>query len=120
MDDRAATMRPRRLSGPSQLYVTTVGAVAVLGLVGGSSWWHVALVVLALPLSLLALWIGFYGGTALGFVLGDAPSELSWPVAVLWVGVWTATAWINAQLLEKVLRAGWRAIAPRPFEPDED
>lgn len=120
MEDGAATLSPLRLSALSHLYVTSVGAVAVLGLVSGSSWWHIALLVLALPLSLLALWIGFYGVTALGFVLGDTPDELSWPVALLWVAVWTATAWVNAQLLQKVLRAGWRTIAPRPVVPDDD
>ncbi len=120
MEDRAATLPPVRLSGVSQLYVTTVGAVSVLSLVADSSWWHVALVALALPLSLLALWVGFYGGTAVGYLVGDAPGELSWPVAVVWAAVWMATAWVNAQLLQRVLRAGWRTIAPRPFEDDEE
>ena len=37
-------------------------------LVAESSGWHVALVVLTLPLSLLALWVGYYAGLAVGFV----------------------------------------------------
>jgi hypothetical protein len=116
----AATLPQRRLSGIGQLYVTTVGAMAVLTLIEGSAAWYVALVVLALPLSLLALWVAFYGGLAVGFAIGTEAGDLSWPVAVVWVFVWTATAWINAQLLQKVLRSGWRTIAARPFEDRED
>lgn len=116
----ATTVPMARLSGIGQLYVTSVGAMAVLTMLEGSDAWYVALVVLALPLSLLALWVGFYAGLAVGFAVGAVPGELSWPVAVVWVAVWTMTAWINAQLLQKVLRTGWRAIAPRPLEERED
>jgi apolipoprotein N-acyltransferase len=113
-DRRAATLPTTPLSGIGQLYVTTVGAVAVLTLVEGSEAWYVALVVLSLPLSLLALWVAFYAGLAVG------AGQLSWPAGIVWVLVWTATAWINAQVLQKVLRRGWRTIAPRPVEDIDD
>jgi len=110
-----------RLSGFGQLYVTTVGAMAVLTVLEGSHAWYVALVVLALPLSLLALWLGFYAGLAVGFAVGADPFHLSWPAAVVWVAVWSMTAWVNAQMLQKVLRNGWRTVAPRPrAELDDD
>jgi hypothetical protein len=120
MTDQPATTRVARLSGVGQLYVTSVGAMAVLAVLEGSHGWYVALVVLALPLSLLALWMAFYAGLAVGFAVGSDAGQLSWPVAVVWVVVWTATAWVNAQMLQKVLRAGWRTIAPRPLEEIED
>ena len=121
MNEGPATTMPRlRLSGVGQLYVTSVGAVAVLTVLEGSQAWYVALVVLALPLSLLALWVGFYAGMAVGFVLGADPGALSWPAALVWVAVWTTTAWVNAQLGQKVLTRGWAAIAPRPPVEDED
>ncbi len=113
MSDRAATIATTRLSGVGQLYVTTVGAVAVLTVIAESSTWYVALVLLALPLSLLALWVSFYAGVAIGFVVGSEASELPWPVALVWVLVWTMTAWLNAQLGQKVRRKGWAAVAPR-------
>lgn len=116
----ATTLPGARLSGVGQLYVTTVGAVAVLTMVSDSTAWYVALVVLALPLSLLALWVGFYAGLAVGFAVGADPGEPTWPVVVVWVGVWTMTAWINAQLLQKVLKHGWRTIAARPRVEHED
>ncbi len=116
----AATLPSAHLSAVGQLYVTTVGAVAVLTTVFDSHAWYVALVVLALPLSLLALWVGFYAGLAVGFAVGADAGELPWPAALVWVAVWTMTAWVNAQLLQKVLRDGWATIAPRPRGPDED
>lgn len=119
-DQAGATLPMARLSGVGQLYVTTVGAVAVMTAVEGSHAWYVALIVLALPLSLLALWVGFYAGMAVGFALGAEPSELSWPAAVVWVVVWTMTAWINAQVAQKVRRRGWAAVAPRPAPPVKD
>ncbi len=123
MSDGPATTLPRmRLSGISQLYVTTVGAMAVLTVLEGSHAWYVALIVLALPLSLLALWVGFYAGLAVGFAVGADISEVSWPMAVVWVSVWTMTAWVNAQLGQKVVRRGWATIAPSPRvdEPDDE
>ena len=90
MNDGPATTLPRmRLSGISQLYVTSVGAMAVLTVLEGSHAWYVALIVLALPLSLLALWVGFYAGLAVGFAVGGDVSQVSWPMAVVWVSVWT-------------------------------
>ena len=83
-----------------------------------SSAWHVALVVLTLPLSLLALWVGYYSGLAVALVTGTNAGELSWPVVAVWVAVWTMTAWLNAQLAQKVLRVGWRAVPARRFEED--
>ena len=120
-DGPATTLPSARLHGVGQLYVTTVGAAAVLTMISEWHGWYVALVVLALPLSLLALWVGFYAGLAVGFAIGTDPGEVSWPLVVVWVGVWTMTAWINAQMLQKVLRHGWRTIAARPrVEPDDD
>jgi hypothetical protein len=116
MDSPPVTPPLSRLSAVGQLYVTTVGAVALLSVVAESTSWHVVLVVLALPLSLLALWVGYYGGLAVGFVTGASISELSWPVVVVWVAVWTMTAWLNAQVAQKVLRVGWRAVPPRRHE----
>lgn len=122
MNDGSPTTRlGARLSGVGQLYVTTVGAVAVLTMISDAAAWYLVLVVLALPLSLLALWVGFYAGLAVGFAMGADPGEVSWPLALVWVGVWTMTAWINAQMLQKVLRHGWRTIAARPrVEHDDD
>ena len=120
-EGQAATLPTTGLSGLGQLYVTTVGAVAVLTALEGSEAWYVALVVLALPLSLLALWVGFYAGMAVGFAVGADPAHVSVPVAVVWVAVWTMTAWVNAQLGQKVRRRGWAAVAPRPvLERDDD
>ena len=116
MDSPSVTPPVSRLSAVGQLYVTTVGAVALLSLVADSAAWHVALVILTLPLSLLALWVGYYGGLAVGFVTGAQANELSWPVVAVWVAVWTMTAWLNAQLAQKVLRVGWRAVPARKFE----
>ncbi len=116
MDSQAVTPPVSRLSAIGQLYVTTVGAVSLLSLVAESSVWHVVLVILALPLSLLGLWVGYYGGLAVGLVTGSQANELSWPVVVVWVAVWTMTAWLNAQLAQKVLRAGWRAMPARRTE----
>lgn len=116
MDSPPVTPPLSRLSAVGQLYVTTVGAAALLSLVAESTTWHLTLVVLALPLSLLALWVGYYSGLAVGFVTGASVGELSWPVVVVWVAVWTMTAWLNAQLVQKVLRVGWRAVPPRRFE----
>ena len=122
MNDGPATTLPEaRLSGIGQLYVTTVGAVAVLTMISEAQAWYVVLLVLALPLSLLALWVGFYAGLAVGFAVGGDAGEASWPVALVWVVVWTMTAWVNAQMLQKVMRQGWRTIAPRPrVEYDDD
>ena len=120
MDSPAVTPPVSRLSAIGQLYVTTVAAVAWISLVAESSVWHVVLVVLALPLSLLALWVGYYSGLAVGFVIGDRTDELSWPVVVVWVAVWAMTAWLNAQLAQKVFRVGWRAMPARRFEDVDD
>jgi hypothetical protein len=119
-DGAATTVPPLRLSGVGQLYVTTVGAVALLTMVEGSHVWYIVLVVLALPLSLLALWVGFYASMAVGFALGYEPAQVMWPVVVVWVAVWTMTAWVNAQIGQKVRRSGWAAIAPRPFVDRDD
>jgi hypothetical protein len=116
MDSPPVTPPISRLSAVGQLYVTTVGALALVSLLAESAVWHVALVVLTLPLSLLALWVGYYGGLAVGFVTGTPTDELSWPMVAVWVAVWTMTAWLNAQLAQKVFRVGWRAMPARRFE----
>ena len=114
MDSPTVTQPMSRLSAVGQLYVTTVGAVALLSIIAESAAYHVALIVLTLPLSLLALWVGYYGGLAVGFVTAArSAGELSWPVVLVWVVVWTMTAWLNAQVAQKVLRVGWRAV-PAP------
>ena len=118
--EQAPELSESRLTALGQLYVTTVGAVALASVLADSEVVNVVLVVLALPLSLLALWVGFYSGLAVGLVMGHGPDEASWPVAVVWVAVWTMTAWLNAQLGQKVLRRGWAAIAPRPHVHQED
>lgn len=118
MDGPAVTPPVSRLSAIGQLYVTTVAAVSLLSLLAESSTWHVVLVILALPLSLLGLWVGYYSGLAVGLVTGA--DELSWPVVLVWVAVWTMTAWLNAQLAQKVLRSGWRAMPARPLEDVDD
>lgn len=98
------------LSAPAQTYVAVVGLCAALThLVESQAVW-VALVVLTLPLSLVATWVAFYSGLAVGLVTGTGQQDLSWPVLAVWVAVWAATAWINARLLEKLLRRGWDAL----------
>ena len=120
MDSPPVTPRISRLSAIGQLYVTTVGAVALLAIVAESAAWHVALIVLTLPLSLLALWVAYYGSLAIGLVTGHT-GEMAWPVVAVWVVVWTMTAWLNAQVAQKVLRVGWRAVPARRFdETDRD
>jgi hypothetical protein len=116
----APELSESRLSALGQLYVMTVGAVALATVLADSEAFYVALVVLALPLSLLALWVGFYTGLAVGLMMGHGPDQVSWPVAVVWVAVWTTTAWLNAQLGQKVMRRGWAAIAPRPHVHQDD
>ena len=69
-----------RLSNLGQLYVTTVGGLAMLSMLTEWTWTYVLLVVLAMPLSLVAMWVAFYAGLAIGFVIGHEPSEVSWPV----------------------------------------
>ena len=120
MDSPSVTRPISRLSTIGQVYVTTVGAIALLSIVAESPAWHVALVILTLPLSLLALWVGYYGGLAVSLVTGTNGGELAWPVVAVWVAVWTMTAWLNAQLAEKVLRDRWRAVPARRVEDDPD
>ena len=69
--------------------------------------WYVALVVLTLPLTPVALWVGFYAAVAVGAVVGTGPEAHSWLVSLVWVLVWSLTAWLNARMLEKVLLRGW-------------
>ncbi len=75
---------------------------------------------LSLPLSLLALWVGFYASLAAGFALGHDPAHFSWVAALVWVAVWTITAWTNAHVAEKIIRRGWAALAVGPRASDED
>lgn len=103
-----------RLSPQGQTYVVLVGVVALMSHLGDSHLWFVLLVLMALPLSLVAMWVGFYATLAVGFVVGGVPGELSWAVTAVWVAVWTATAWVNAHVGERVLRRGWaRALGRR-------
>jgi hypothetical protein len=99
--------REPRLSPPGQTYVALVGLVALMSHVGHSDLWAVLLVAMALPLSLVAMWVGFYATVAVGFVLAAAPIDLSWGATIVWVAIWATTAWVNARLAERVLRRGW-------------
>lgn len=111
---------PAGLSVLGQLYVVAVALVAAVSLWSDAGFWHPALVVLALPLSLLALWVSFYARVTVAVVFGDDPTGSSWAVAVVWVAIWTLTAWINAQVIQKLVRSGWRAVAARPAEEPEE
>jgi hypothetical protein len=105
---------PTPLSVPGQTYVVVVGLVALMSHLGDSHLWFVLLVLMALPLSLVAMWVGFYAVLAFGFVLDGVPGDLSWGVTVVWVAVWTATAWVNARMGERVLQRGWVRALGRP------
>lgn len=110
MDERAegsATLPVVRLSPAGQTYVAVVGLLAALSTMADGRVWYVALVVLTLPLTPIALWVGFYAALATGAVVGHGPDALSWPVSLVWVLVWSMTAWLNARILEKVLHRGW-------------
>jgi hypothetical protein len=63
--------------------------------------------VLTLPLTPVALWVGFYAAVAVGAAVGSGPEAHSWLVSLVWVLVWSLTAWLNARMVEKVLRRGW-------------
>lgn len=117
MQTRPAVPPVTRLSTVGQLYVTTVGVLALVSVVADSPVWHSALVVLTLPLSLLALWVGYYATLTVSLLTGT--DHLLWPAAVVWAAVWTMTAWLNAHLARKVLRHRWRAVPARPLEDDD-
>ena len=118
MEQTAAA--PVRLSLRGQTYVAAVAVAATVSFVVDSPVAWVVLLVLTLPLSLLAMWVGFYAALAVGALAGHGPEAVSWPVGVAWVAVWTTTAWINARLAEKVLRRGWDALRTAPSEEDDD
>jgi hypothetical protein len=107
MDDRPGTLPVVRLSSTGQTYVGVVGLLALLSTTADGRGWYVALVLLTLPLTPVALWVGFYAALAVGAFVGHGPDASSWPVTVAWILVWTLTAWLNARMLEKVLRIGW-------------
>ena len=96
-----------RLSSAGQTYVAVVALLALLSTMADGHAWYVALVVLTLPLTPVALWVGFYAAVAVGAAVGHGPGAVSWPVSLVWVVVWALTAWLNARVLEKVLRRGW-------------
>ncbi|SDT16344.1 hypothetical protein SAMN04488570_3711 [Nocardioides scoriae] len=120
MSTAHAPAGPVRLTPVGQTYVAAVAVAAGVSLLLDTPVAWVLLVVLALPLSLVAMWVGFYATLAVGFVLGHATDQLSWPVALVWVAVWTATAWVNARLVEKLLRHGWDALRVGPRQRVED
>jgi hypothetical protein len=105
--DTSSTLPVVRLSSAGQTYVAVVGLLAALSTMAEGHAWYVALVVLTLPLTPVALWVGFYAALAVGAAVGHGPDALSWPVGAAWVVVWSLTAWLNARMLEKVLRQGW-------------
>jgi hypothetical protein len=96
-----------RLSSAGQTYVAVVGLLALLSTLADGRAWYLALVLLTLPLTPVALWVGFYAALATGAAVGHGPGAASWPVALVWVAVWSLTAWLNARVLEKVLSRGW-------------
>ena len=96
-----------QLSSSGQTYVAVVALLALVSTLADGSAWYVALVLLTLPLTPVALWVGFYAALAVGAVVGHGPESISWPVSLVWVVVWSLTAWLNARMLEKVLRRGW-------------
>ncbi|ROR89913.1 hypothetical protein [Nocardioides aurantiacus] len=118
MEQTAAA--PVRLSLRGQTYVAAVAVAATVAFVVDSPVAWVVLMLLTLPLSLLAMWVGFYAALAVGALAGHGPEAVSWPVGVAWVAVWTTTAWINARLAEKVLRRGWDALRTGPRNEDDD
>ena len=118
--DTAPATRPR-LSVIGQTYVAMVAVLAAISTVSHDPAWYVVLVALSLPLSLLALWVGLYAGLAVGFALGHDASSFPWEVALVWILVWTATAWLNAHVAEKIVRRGWSALSvSSPGERDDD
>jgi hypothetical protein len=96
-----------RLSSAGQTYIAIVAILAALSTTTDGRAWYVALVLLTLPLTPVALWVGFYAALATGALLGHGPDSLSWAVNLVWVVVWSMTAWLNARILEKVLSRGW-------------
>lgn len=95
------------LSSAGQTYVVIVALLALLSTLTDGRAWYVALVLLTLPLTPVAWWVGFYAGLSVTVVAGQLPGDQSWPVTLVWVAVWSMTAWLNARVLEKVLRRGW-------------
>ena len=96
-----------RLSSAGQTYVAVIALLAALSTLADGRAWYVALVLLTLPLTPVALWVGFYAVVAMGAVVGSGPDAHSWPVGLVWVLVWSMTAWLNARMVEKVLHRGW-------------
>jgi hypothetical protein len=105
--DTPATLPVVRLSPAGQTYVAVVGLLAVLSTLADGRAWYVAVVLLTMPLTPIALWVGFYAALAAGATVGHGPAASSWAVTVAWVVVWTLTAWLNARMIEKVLHRGW-------------
>ena len=103
-----------RLSPTGQTYVAMVALLAALSTTADGRAWYVALVVLTLPLTPVALWVGFYAALVTEALVGHGPETLSWSVSLVWVLVWSMTAWLNARLLEKALSRGWA----RRWTPD--
>jgi hypothetical protein len=96
-----------QLSSAGQTYVALVSLLALVSTLADGRAWYVALVLLTLPLTPVALWCGFYAALAVGAFVGHGPDAVSWPVTVAWVVVWTLIAWLNARMVEKVWRRGW-------------
>lgn len=107
VEEPADTLPVVRLSPTGQTYVAVVALLAALSTMADGKVWYLALVVLTLPLTPVALWVGFYAALATGAVVGHGAEAMSWPVGLVWVLVWSMTAWLNARMLEKVLTRGW-------------
>lgn len=119
MDVDAATNGPR-LSAFGQTYVASVAVLALITTLADSVVWFAALALLTIPLSLLAVWVVFYAGLAVGFVAGHGQESYPWAVALVWVLVWAMTAWLNAHIAEKIVRRGWDALRVGPRAPSDD
>ena len=96
-----------RLSSAGQTYVAVVALLAALSTLADGRVWYVALVLLTLPLTPVALWVGFYAAVTVGAAVGSGPEAHSWPVSLVWILVWSGTAWLNARMIEKVMHRGW-------------
>jgi uncharacterized membrane protein SpoIIM required for sporulation len=118
--DAVPAIRPR-LSVLGQTYVAMVAVLAAISTVAHDPAWSYILVALSLPLSLLALWVGLYAGLAVGFAVGHDAARFPWEVALVWILVWTATAWLNAHVAEKIVHRGWSALSVgSPADLDDD
>ncbi len=75
-DPAPGTLPVVRLSSAGQTYVAVVGLLALLSTLADGRAWYVALVLLTLPLTPVALWVGFYAALADGRRRGTRAGRL--------------------------------------------